>query len=243
MVIVTPDFQNPTGWTLSLANRERLLRLAGRYGATIVENGIYSELRYTGHPIPPIKQLDESGQTILLRSYSKVAFPGLRVGWVTAARDTIWRLSEEKQICDLHSDQLAQAIFLQFAQSGELGSHIARTCAVGRKRLESVFHACRHWPVGTTWTRPQGGMSLWVELPAPLTAERLLRRVSREGVEFIPGSNFSVNGARERGLRLSFGSLSPDAIERGIALLGAAASAELRGNQTNVSTEPTVALV
>ena len=244
LLVVTPEFQNPTGATLPLSHRRRLLEAASSAGVTVVENGIYSQLRYTGEPLPSLKQLDLSQRCVLLRSYSKVSFPGLRVGWVTAPRDIVRRLSEEKQIADLHSDQLAQAIFLRFAQSGELDSHIARTCAAGSKRLKSVFHACEaNWPAGTTWTRPEGGMSFWVELPAPLTADALLRRAQREGVEFLPGSNFSVLGGHRRGLRISFGGLSPDAIERGIRILGAAAAAELAHHEESLQMEPAVALV
>lgn len=244
LLVVTPEFQNPTGLTLSLSDRRRLLDAAAKSGVTIVENGIYSELRYWGKSIPSLKQLDETGQTILLRSYSKVSFPGLRVGWATAPREVIRRLAEEKQVADLHSDQLAQAIFLRFAQSGELASHIARTCLAGQRRLEAAFRSCEQsWPAGTSWTCPEGGMCLWVELPAPLTADGLLRRAQREGVEFLPGPNFSVNGAHQRGLRISFGGLAPETIERGISILGALAHVEFGQREDSYLAEPAAALV
>lgn len=244
LLVVTPDFQNPTGCSLSLGDRQRLLRAAAENGVRVVENGIYSDLRYGGDPLPAMKQLDETGRTILLRSYSKVAFPGLRVGWVTAPQDVIRRLTEEKQICDLHSDQLAQAIFLRFAQAGELGRHIEQTRRTGRQRLESLLRACNeNWPEGTKWTTPEGGMCLWVELPAPLTAEDLLRRAQREGVAFLPGENFSVHETHQRGLRISFGGLAPETIERGIRILGAAARAELGWRENRFLSEPAAALV
>ena len=244
LLVVTPDFQNPTGVTLPLSSRRRLLDAASRSGVLVVENGIYSQLRYTGEAIPSLKQLDQSGSCILIRSYSKVSFPGLRVGWITASKDIIKRLTEEKQVADLHSDQLAQAIFLRFAQSGELENHIARTCIAGRKRLETAFRACEQsWPEATTWTRPEGGMSFWVDLPETLTADVLLRRARREGVEFLPGSNFSVLGAHRHSLRISFGGLSPDLIERGIHILGSAASAEISQHEDTFHMEPAVALV
>lgn len=244
LAVVTPDFQNPTGCTLSLSARRRLLEAAARNGTIVVENGIYSDLRYAGEPLPSLKELDSTGQTILLRSYSKVSFPGLRVGWALGPREFIRRLSEEKQVSDLHSDQLAQAIFLRFAESGELASHIGRTCEAGRRRLEAVFRACENsWPAGTTWTIPEGGMCLWVELPAPLTAEALLRRTSPGGVDFLPGPNFSVHGGHSNGLRISFGGLPPETVERGISLLGAAAHAELGRHDFDFAHEPEAALV
>ncbi len=244
LLVVTPSFQNPTGATIPLEARKRLVALAQSSGATLVENDIYSELRYVGEPLPTLKQLDDSGKTILLRSYSKVAFPGLRVGWVTAPREIIARLTEEKQISDLHSDQLAQAIFLRFAESGELGEHVKRTREAGRERLEALFRACAAYlPEGATWTHPEGGMCLWINLPAPLAAEALLRRVRTEGVDFLPGSNFSLNSTHSRGLRISFGGLSPEKITRGVQILGEIASAELEANQNGMPFEGAAALV
>jgi 2-aminoadipate transaminase len=244
LLVVTPSFQNPTGVTLPLEARKCLIELAQNSGTTLVENDIYSELRYVGDGLPTLKQLDHSGRTILLRSYSKVAFPGLRVGWVTAPREIIARLTEEKQISDLHSDQLAQAIFLRFAQSGELAEHVKRTREAGRERLEAAFHACEaYWPDGTVWTRPEGGMCLWVELPVPLTAEALLRQARAEGVDFLPGSNFSLSSAHSRSLRISFGGLPPEGIRRGIQILGSIASAELTASRNTISFEPAAALV
>src|SRR2546423_289707 len=106
LLVLTPSFQNPTGTTISREHRKRIVELAQRSGVVLLENDIYSELRYHGTPLPTLKELDETGNTILLRSYSKVSFPGLRVGWVIAPRAVIECLAEAKQISDLHSDQL-----------------------------------------------------------------------------------------------------------------------------------------
>jgi 2-aminoadipate transaminase len=244
LLVVTPSFQNPAGVTLPLEARKCLVEWAQRTGVTLVENDIYSELRYLGDELPTLKQLDGSGRTILLRSYSKIAFPGLRVGWVTAPREIIARLTEEKQISDLHSDQLAQAIFLRFAESGELAEHIKRTRESGRERLAAALRACEiYWPPGTRWTRPEGGMSLWIELPSPLSAEALLREARMEGVDFLPGSNFSLGSAHARGLRISFGGLPPEMITRGLQILGGIAYAALETNRTDLHLEPIAALV
>jgi 2-aminoadipate transaminase len=244
LVVVTPSFQNPTGATLTLERRRRIVSLAQRYGFVLVENDIYSELRYGGKPLPTLKELDETGDTILLRSYSKVSFPGLRVGWVIAPRAVVAHLAAAKQVSDLHSDQLSQAVLLRFAESGELASHLERTRIAGAERLDAALRAlARYLPPSATFTRPEGGMSLWIELPAPLTAQDLLSRVQERGVNFLPGRYFSVRSQHERGLRISFGSLSIEEITRGIQILGQTAKEQLIANTARLSFEPAAALV
>jgi 2-aminoadipate transaminase len=244
LLVVTPSFQNPTGATIPLGRRKRIVELAQRSGVVVLENDIYSELRYEGMPLPTLKELDETGNTILLRSYSKVSFPGLRVGWVIAPRAVIARLAEAKQISDLHSDQLSQAVVLRFAESGELAQHIERTRRAGRERLDAVLRACATYlPSDAKFTRPEGGMSLWVELPAPLNAEHLLSRAEERGVNFLPGRYFSARRAHARGLRISFGGLGPEQITRGIRILGEVARRELAASAVPASFEATAALV
>ena len=244
LLVLTPSFQNPTGVTIPLDGRRRIVELARRSGAVLLENDIYSELRYQGTPLPTLKQLDETGNTILLRSYSKVSFPGLRVGWVIAPRAVIECLAEAKQISDLHSDQLSQAVLLRFAESGELAQHIERTVRTGRERLNTVLRACAAYlPAGAKFTRPEGGMSLWIELPAPINAEHLLTRVQERGVNFLPGRYFSARRAHARGLRISFGGLAPEQITRGIQVLGEAARRELAATAVSANYEPAAALV
>ncbi len=234
LLIVTPSFQNPTGATLTLERRKRVVELAHRFGAILVENDIYSELRYRGHPLPTLKELDRTGNTILLRSYSKVLFPGLRVGWVIAPREVVSRLADVKQLSDLHSDQLSQAILLRFTESGALHKHIEATRIGGELRLRAAIDACAQFlPRGAKFTSPEGGMNLWIELPAPLTADVLLARAQERGVGFLPGRFFSVTGAHARGLRISFGALSPGQITRGIQILGECAARELAGTHAS----------
>jgi 2-aminoadipate transaminase len=244
VLVVTPSFQNPTGLTLSLERRKRIVDITQRFGVVLVENDIYSDLRYRGKALPTLKELDDSGQTILLRSYSKISFPGLRVGWVIAPRPVVARLADVKQISDLHSDQLSQAILLRFAESGELDRHLDRTRRAGLERLNAVLEACeRYLPAGSKFTRPEGGMNLWIELPAPLTAARLLAAAQEHGVDFLPGPYFADGRTHERGLRVSFGGLTPDEIKRGIQILGQCAAAELAARAYPVNLEAAAALV
>ena len=221
LLLLTPNFQNPTGFTMDLNGRLAALELCRRYGTALVENDIYGDLRYRGAPEPTIKGLDPNVGTLLLRSFSKIAFPGLRVGWILGPRPILSRLAEAKQWCDLHSDQLSQAIVLRFAETGRLQQHLENVRRIGLERLDAVLKACeKHLPEGSSFTRPEGGMSLWVRLPEGLDSEELLSRAQREGVTYLPGRQFAVSRPEPRGLRISFGGLSPDQIERGIAKLG-----------------------
>jgi 2-aminoadipate transaminase len=153
-------------------------------------------------------------------------------------------MAEEKQISDLHSDQLSQAVLLRFAQSGELDRHVERTREMGRQRLDAALESCEAYlPEGCGWTRPAGGMSLWITLPAPLSAEALLAAVRPQGVDFVPGRQFSLNQGHSRSLRISFGGLSPERIRRGLRIVGEAARRQLAVSLNSWDSEPAVALV
>jgi DNA-binding transcriptional MocR family regulator len=221
LLCVTPNFQNPTGATMPLAARLALLRITQDAGVMVIENDIYGPLCYEGEPVPSIKQLDETGDTVLLRSFSKVAFPGLRVGWVIARRALIEKLTEAKQWSDLHTDQLSQAVLLRFAESGRLEEHRRHMLVAGRERLEAALEACASYlPAGARFTRPRGGMSLWIELPESLDAAELLPRADREGVTYLPGKYFAVSRPQPNGLRISFAGMTPEEIRSGLEILG-----------------------
>jgi 2-aminoadipate transaminase len=244
LLVVTSNFQNPTGATLPLANRQALLRIAARAGVVVVENDIYGDLRYEGEHIQPLKQLDDSGETILLRSFSKLTFPGLRVGWVIGPRPLIEKLTEAKQWSDLHTDQLSQAVFLRFAESGRLEEHRKKMLAAGRERLRRVLAACHQYlPAGASFTKPSGGMNLWVTLPEPLDSGELLLRAEREGVSYLPGKFFGVGKIDSGSLRISFAGLAPDKIEVGIAILGRIFGSELERVREYVRLDSVPALV
>lgn len=220
LLVLTPNFQNPTGLTLTRAAREAVLKLARAARAIVVENDIYGELRYTGAPVPTLRDLDAAGDVIQLKSFSKIAFPGLRVGWVTGPRAVLSRLAETKQWTDLHSDHLAQAVLLRFAESGRLERHLERVREAGGERLRATLGALDGARVeGLRFTRPEGGMNLWVRLPEPLDADDLLTRAQRENVTFLPGRWFGVSRAETGALRLSFAGLEPERIRAGIGTL------------------------
>ncbi len=243
-IIVTSNFQNPTGATLPREARAGLLRLAHNAGTAVIENDTYGELRYEGAPLSTIKQMDETGDTILLRSFSKISFPGLRVGWAIGPRPLVARMMEAKHMSDLHSDHLSQAVLLRFAVSGRLETHHARILKAGAERLARVLNACEvYLPQGTRFTRPQGGMNVWVRLPVPLDAGELLARAQREGVTYLPGKYFGVSRPETGALRLSFAGLAPDEIEKGVRILGEIFSLELERLRGSWNREPAPAMV
>ncbi len=244
LIVVTSNFQNPTGATLPIAARAALLRAAQAAGVPLVENDIYGDLRYSGEDLPPIKQSGDAGHVVLLRSFSKITFPGLRVGWALGPRALVARLAQSKQLADLHTDQLSQAVLLRFAESGRMAAHREHMLQAGAERLAAVLAACdRYLPAGSRFTRPRGGMNLWVSLPAPLDAGELLARAQRENVSYLPGKYFAVSRFDAGSLRLSFAGLTPDEIRRGLAILGSIFSSELERTWSNNALDPAPAMV
>jgi 2-aminoadipate transaminase len=243
LAVLTPSFQNPTGISLPPARREAVLRAANQNGIALVENDIYGTLRYEGDSVPTIKELGARSQTVLLRSFSKIAFPGLRLGWVIGPRPLVAALRERKQLTDLHSDQFAQAVMLRFAESGRLEAHRQKMIEAGRERLRTALaSAAEFLPAGTRWTQPEGGLNFWVTLPAGMDAALLLERAAREGVGYLPGNVFAVDGGHDSSLRLSFGALRPDQIREGISILGGIFTREQK-ELRRLEREPAPALV
>ena len=218
LLVLTPSFQNPTGATIPAANRKTIVAMARAAGAIVIENDIYSELAYNPQDAPRLKSLDPN--VILLGSFSKIAFPGMRCGWVVAPKPVIARLTELKQLADLHTDQLSQAFLLRFAESGRLAAHQERMIAAGRERLRAVDQACRRHLSDCRFTLPGGGMNIWIDLPGGLDASALRGLAQQAGVDYLPGRYFSVSRPLDSGLRLSFAGLDPQEIRRGIQILG-----------------------
>ncbi len=244
LLVVTPNFQNPTGVTMPEAARRELLRIAGTAALPVIENDIYGELRYLGEVVPTLKALDTDGLVIQVKSFSKLAFPGLRVGWVTGPRPVIRRLAELKQVTDLHTDHLSQAVLLHFDRSGRLEAHRGKILEAGRSRLAAVLAACsQSLPAGSKFTRPEGGMNLWVRLPEPLDAAALLPAAQRAGVAYLPSPLFEVSQRQPGGFRLSFAGLAVERIERGLMLLGKVFHTGLEQARASRREDPAPAIV
>jgi DNA-binding transcriptional MocR family regulator len=228
-ILITPDFHNPTGTALSVAERRRLLDVAARYQVPVVEDTIYSRLRVRGSVTPSLRSLDRTGSVIQIDSFSKIAFPGLRVGWCIAHESVIERLRLVKQSTDLHTDQLAQATFAEFIRRGYLARHVAKMRKAYRSRLETIEECLeKEMPGETTWTRTEGGMCVWVTLPPGFDAAEFLIHTRERGVIFIPGRYFYSQHPQPNTLRLGFASLGEKQIARGIQVLAETLKQELR---------------
>lgn len=237
-VLVTPDFQNPTGTTLPVAERRCLLDLAARYQVPVIEDAIYARLRLRGSRVPTLKSLDREGNVIQLDSFSKIAFPGLRVGWCIGAESAIDRLRLIKQSADLHTDQLAQAILAEFIRRGYLARHLSKMTKVHRSRLAAMEEALeKYMPDGTTWTRPEGGMTVWVTLPAGFDAGELLIHARERKIIFIPGRHFYLQQPKPNTLRLGFSTIPEKMITKGVQVLGELIRVELQKRQRGARQE------
>lgn len=235
LIVLTPDFHNPTGTSMPLASRRKLLELAGRHQVPIVEDHIYARLHARDERVPSLKQLDRANIVIHIDSFAKVAFPGLRVGWIVAPAAAIERLRIVKQTTDLHTDQLAQATLAEFLKRGLFSKHVAKMRKVYASRLAAADEALRkHMPEGTRWTRPEGGMCVWVELPLGFDASELLIHAKERGVLFAPGRYFYVQSHLPNTLRLGYAGLDEKQIARGVATLADLLRVEMRKRQRGV---------
>lgn len=235
-VYCLPNFQNPGGVTLPLARRERLVALAAKHGVPVVEDDPYRELRFEGEHLPRLIQLDAArrdespyaGNVIYTTTFSKILSPGLRVGWVIAAREVIAKLTQAKQGTDLHTAVFNQMIAYELASTGFLERHTKLIVRTYRERRDAMLAAlAEEFPASVTWTRPQGGMFLWVTLPVGLDAADLLRDAIEQKVAFVPGAPFHTDGSGANTLRLNFSNASPETIREGIGRLGKALRARL----------------
>jgi 2-aminoadipate transaminase len=232
LIILTPDFQNPTGTSMPVASRRRVLELAGRYGVPVVEDHIYARLHSNEERLPSLKQLDRANLVIHIDSFAKVAFPGLRVGWIVAHPAAIERLRLVKQMTDLHTDQLAQATLAEFLKRGLFQKHLTRMRKIYTDRLNALDESLRKFmPEGVRWTRPEGGMCFWIELPPGFDASELMMHARERGVLFAPGRYFYVQSPLPNTLRLGFASLNEKQIARGVATLSELLRVEMRKRQ------------
>lgn len=222
------DFANPTGQTLGRAAREAVIDLADDMDIAIVEDAAYQTLRFDGEPIPPILALEiarkgsiEDCRTIYCGSFSKSLAPGLRVGWVCAAQEVIGRLVLMKQAADLHSSTTNQIVTEEVARL-HLADHAQKLRQVYSARRDHMLAAlAREMPEGVEWTRPEGGMFIWITLPAHIDgAELLAQSLSSERVAFVPGRAFFADGSNGNTIRLSFSCANEAMIDEGILRLG-----------------------
>lgn len=230
---VLPNFQNPAGVTLSKNRRERLVTLAHQYGVPILEDDPYGELRFEGEHLEPLVVLSArqngqqsgyfEGDVIYMSTFSKTLAPGLRLGWVVAPVEVIKKLVQAKQGADLHTSTFDQMMAYEVVSDGFLDEHVKEIKETYRQRRDAMLTAMdQRFPDGTTWTRPQGGLFLWVRLPEGVDCEDLFKEAVEQKVAFVPGTAFYADGSGHDSLRLTFATCPTDMIDEGIKRLGKA---------------------
>lgn len=218
-----PSFQNPSGLTYSLRKREQVADLLASHDMVMVEDDPYGEIRFEGQDLPPVKKF-LSDNTILLGTFSKTVAPGFRLGWAWARRDIIERLVLAKQAADFHSDNVAQRVIYRYLADNDLDAHIALLKKVYRRQHDWMLAAIeRHIPKGVRYTRPQGGMFVYLTLPVGLSSMDLFELATKRDVAFVPGRAFHAGGeGGDDSLRLSFATCDEAQMDEGMRRLGSA---------------------
>jgi 2-aminoadipate transaminase len=220
-IYALPNFQNPTGRSLSLERRKRLVQVASAYGVPIVEDDPYGELRFEGEHLPSLKSLDADGTVIYLGTFSKILAPGFRLGWIVASAEAMEALLHGKQPSDLHTGMAQQMATYQVGKDGFIDRHVEHIKDFYRERRDVMLLAIQeHFPSDARFTRPAGGLFVWAELPLHIDTRELLLDAVQEKVAFVPGQGFHPDGSGRNTMRLNFSNVPPDQLREGIRRLG-----------------------
>jgi len=229
-IYVLPNFQNPSGTTLSLERRKKLVELADRYGVPIVEDDPYGQLRFEGDHLPSLVWLDSqfrgdngcyTGNVIYLSTFSKLLAPGIRLAWVIAPEQVIRKLVQAKQAADLNTALFNQMVAYEVGKGGFLDEHVKFIRQVYKERRDVMIEAMEElFPSNVHWTRPLGGMFLWGILPEAMDAAEVLKTAIERKVAFVPGASFHPNGGGKNTMRINFSYSNPENIREGITRLG-----------------------
>ncbi|MEU6555753.1 PLP-dependent aminotransferase family protein [Streptomyces sp. NPDC046915] len=221
LLYTVPTFQNPTGRTMPAARRAAVADVAARRGLWVIEDDPYGELRFEGERVPWIASYPGGAdRTVLLGSFSKVMAPGLRLGWLRAPAELRRACAIAKQAADLHTPTVNQLAAARYLTDNDLDAHVARVAGAYRDRRDAMLAGLPHaLPAGSTWSRPEGGMFLWVRLPEPYDTTALLPDVVRHDVAYVPGAPFHTGTPDPSTLRLCFVTQTPEEITEGLRRL------------------------
>jgi 2-aminoadipate transaminase len=221
MIYTIPDFQNPSGKTMSIDRRKRVAELSKIYNIPVIEDCPYGELIFEGEVYPSIKSFDTEGYVVYLGTFSKTFCPGLRIGWVCAESEIIQKYIIVKQGADLQCSSISQREIALFMKQYDLNEHIEKIKVVYKRRRDVMLKAIEnHFPKDIKYTRPKGGLFTWVELRKDLDASKILEDALKEKVAFVPGGSFFANGGNKNHFRLNYSSLSEELIVEGMERLG-----------------------
>ncbi|MGI6574805.1 MAG: PLP-dependent aminotransferase family protein [bacterium] len=217
LIYLIPTFQNPTGITMPVERRQEVVSVAEELGLVLMEDDPYGELRYSGEPVPALKSFDTKGSVVYLGSFSKIISPGLRVGYIIGNQEIIRKLTIGKQTVDLHTSNLSQAIVYEYCSRGLLPKHLAKIRAQYKEKRDLMLKLLEeNFPPEVTWTKPEGGLFLWMELPQGISTTELLKEAIKEKVAFIPGDSFFPHGGGSNTIRLNFSNATKNDLEQGI---------------------------
>jgi len=205
---------------LPLDRRRELTRIASESGLLLIEDDPYGALLYDGDPLPSLHSMYPEG-VVYMGSFSKILAPGLRVGYVVAPEEIVLKLVQAKQAADLHTPSFTQRIVHETLKDGFLDTHVPQIRELYAAQCSAMLESLRrHFPAGASWNRPEGGMFIWVKLPAHIDSMALLAKAIADHVAFVPGAPFFANEPQSNTMRLSFVTVPPAKIEEGIARLG-----------------------
>jgi 2-aminoadipate transaminase len=214
-----PNFHNPSGITYSDNVRREASKILSQKNVITIEDNPYGELRFMGENIPPMRKYNDA--SILLGSFSKVAAPGLRLGWISAPPEIMDALNTAKQAADLHTNSFSQRVLYRYLTENSIDAHIESIKKIYKIQRDAMVGAMgRYFPAEVLFTKPEGGMFVWVTLPKKLDTMRLFNAVIKKDVAFVPGKPFYANGGGDNTLRLNYSACPPDVIEEGIKRIG-----------------------
>jgi 2-aminoadipate transaminase len=220
MAVIIPDFHNPLGVSLSPEKRGQIAALAAKYRVPVIEDDPYSALRFEGETLPPIKAYDEEGFVFYVGSFSKMLAPSVRLGWIVASADLIPKISVLRESIDLESSILTQEAVYEFLAQGSLEPHLKSLNATNRERRDVLLASLdEHLGGLATWTRPEGGLFVWVTLPADVDTWAMFEEAVARKVVYIPGAAFALDGGARNTMRLNFSNAKPENIREGVARL------------------------
>jgi 2-aminoadipate transaminase len=220
-IYTIPTFQNPAGVTLSLGRRKKLLELSEKYDVMILEDNPYFELRYSGEYVPPIKSMDETGRVIYVGSYSKVISPGIRLGFVCAPKEVVSKIVVAKQVSDVHTNQFFMMLVAKLLETRDLDAHIANAREIYRLKRDRMLGALEEKLSGQAqWTRPDGGLFIWLTIPGGRDSAELCRLMSLNKVAVVPGCAFLTDESEpSSSMRLNFSLPDYGQIDRGVEIM------------------------
>lgn len=220
LIYVIPTFQNPTGRTWSRERRRQLAEISARYGVAVIEDNPYEELRFEGRAQPSVKSFDREGNVLCAGTFSKIFCPGLRIGWIAGDKELIRKYVLVKQGVDLQCNTIAQMTVAAYLECYDIDRHISSIVSLYRHRRD-VAVGCmeRYFPEVVRFTRPEGGLFTWVELPERVSARDILVESLSRRIAFVPGGSFFPDRPRENTLRLNFSNMPDDKIEYGLSTL------------------------